>query len=92
MYLKKYKNKYKMLSIWSKFCLNQETTTHSYVWEINYHMSYLSKIKDTKEYLKRHTTNYRIVLQAYFPARNQKGTEATKHIYHFEYDQNNEVW
>ena len=28
MYLKKYKNKYKMLSIWSKFCLKQEATTH----------------------------------------------------------------
>ena len=27
MYLKKYKNKYKMLSIWSKFCVNQEATT-----------------------------------------------------------------
>ena len=26
MYLKKYKNKYKMLSIWWKFCLNQEAT------------------------------------------------------------------
>ena len=28
MCLKKYKDKYKMLSIWSKFCLNQEATTH----------------------------------------------------------------
>ena len=27
MYLMKYKNKYKLLSIWSKFCLNQEATT-----------------------------------------------------------------
>ena len=28
MYFKKYKNKYKMLSIWSKFCLNQKETTY----------------------------------------------------------------
>ena len=28
MYLKKYKNKNKVLSIWSKFCLNQEAPTH----------------------------------------------------------------
>ena len=27
MNLKKYKNKYKLLSIWSKFCLNREATT-----------------------------------------------------------------
>ena len=27
MYKKKYKNKYKRLSIWSKFCLNQEAAT-----------------------------------------------------------------
>ena len=32
-------NKNKMLSICSKFCLNQEATTHSCAWEINYHMS-----------------------------------------------------
>ena len=35
----KNKNKYKMISVWSKFCLNQEATTHSYAWEINDHMS-----------------------------------------------------
>ena len=28
IYLKKYKNKCQMFSIWSKFCLNQEATTH----------------------------------------------------------------
>ena len=28
MYLKKYKNKYEMLSIWSKFRLDQEATMH----------------------------------------------------------------
>ena len=73
---KENKNKNKMLSIWSKFCLNQEATTHSYAWEINYHMSKLSNIKDTKKYLKRHTTNYRRVLQSILsceePERNRK--------------------
>ena len=62
MYLKTYKNKYKMLSIWSKFCLNQEATTHGK--SITTRPSFQRWRMSTKKYLKRHTTNYRRVLQS----------------------------
>ena len=46
MFKKNDKNKYKMLSIWSKFCLTKKQPRIAL--EINYHMSELSKIKDAK--------------------------------------------
>ena len=49
MYLKKYKNKYKMLSIWSKFCLNQEAATHGK--SITSHVHVLAFMIKNKGYL-----------------------------------------
>ena len=46
MYKKNDKNKCKMLSIWSKFCLTKKQPRIAL--EVNYHMSELSKIKDAK--------------------------------------------
>ena len=72
----------KMLSIWSKFCLNQEATTHGKSMTTCH--SFQKQRISTKKYLKRHTKIKTIeeFSKAYFHARNQKGTEATDGMMH----------
>ena len=79
MYLKKCKNKYKMLPISSKFCLIQEANTHGK--SITSHVQGLSwsKIKDIYKRVPKaaHDKTIEEFSKAYFPARNQIETEAT---------------
>ena len=72
-----YRKKPRNLKSWKEHTFKELSEPRSNnALEINYHMSQLSKIKDTKKYLKRHPTNYQRGLQKNFPARNEKGTEA----------------
>ena len=71
MYKKKYKNKYKRLSIWSKFCLNQEATTQ----RIGSQLPHVLAFKENYLSGTRWTTEE--FSKAYLSARNQKGTDAT---------------
>ena len=58
------------------YVLSESRSNHAL--EINYHMSQLSKIKDTKKYLKRHPTNYQRVIQSILSCEERERNRSKK--------------
>ena len=72
---KKYKNKLKLLSIWSKFCLIQEATTHRIGNQFTCPSFQRERIL---KFSKRHTINYRRVLQSILFCEEQERNRSNK--------------